>query len=100
MKIVRVKRELKISFEIVIFFCYCHMMSCNLMQIKLPLLPTPGDRNFQRLTFGMLLLDQICGNQDSCAILKVDRYDSIPPPPLLEKKRPVIFDIKEIWNGF
>lgn len=81
MKIVRVKRELKISFEIVIFFvCSYHMMSCKLMQIKSPLLLTPGDWSFQRLTFGMQLLDQICGNQDSCAILKVDRYDTIHPP--------------------
>ncbi|GMY18703.1 histone deacetylase 5 [Fagus crenata] len=36
---------------------------------------TTGDPSFQRLTFGMPLLDQICGNQDSCVILKLDRLE-------------------------
>lgn len=34
---------------------------------------TPGDQSFPKLMSGMPLLDRICGNQDFCAIFKVER---------------------------
>lgn len=47
-------------------------LSPNWMQLNWGRLPH-GDQNSQKLMFFMLVLDRICGNQDSSAILKVDR---------------------------
>jgi hypothetical protein len=65
------------------------------MQIKAIMPLTPGDQSFQRLTFGMPLLDQICGNQDSCVILKLDRYDTFK-----KKKMLVILTLKIFRSRF
>ena len=44
------------------------------LQVKLQAVLTPGGQSFQKKTSGMPLSDLTCGNQDSSAILKVDRY--------------------------
>lgn len=46
----------------------------NFLQVKWKAILVTGGRSFQKLMFGMPLLDRTCGNRDSCAIFKGDRY--------------------------